>query len=151
MKTDLEKQTKMKDYYNNSSYYELAKDNNPEYFNRFNKYLSSNVFNIYYPKENELILDLGCGWGNVSFALLKKGFKVIGIDYAEKAIEFCKKTAKKLNLPDNVFFCREATNTKLKNDSVDVVYCADLVEHLYPEVYLEMLKEIKRILKKGGH
>jgi len=144
------RETKQINGFYNSLYYEEAKHNFADKKNRFNSYLIKNVLDIYSPGESEKILDVGCGWGNISIELLKRGLNVIGLDYSEKAIEICKKTAKKLGLDDAGFICENATKTKFENMSFDVIYCADLVEHLYPDDFFALLGEAKRILKMGG-
>jgi len=55
-----------------------------------------------------------------------------------------------LNLDESKFICRDATDTKFEPNSFDVVFAADLVEHLFPEVYLNLVKEVYKILKHGG-
>ena len=54
------------------------------------------------------------------------------------------------SLDSSKFVCRDAIDTGLQSESFNVVFCGDLVEHLYPKVYEELLKEIYRILKKDG-
>jgi len=149
MNQDKIKQQQMKSYYNNT-FYESIPHSFADRETRFNQYMVKNVLSIYYPKKHEKIIDLGCGWGNISLALQKRGFSVLGIDYSEDSINLCKKTAEKLDLDSSRFICRDATDTGLKSNSFDVVYCADLVEHLYPAVYDELLIEVYRLLKKGG-
>lgn len=148
--TDRLKQESMKEYYDNTDYYERAKNNFADKPNRFNLYTVKNALAIYFPKKDEKIIDIGCGWGNISLALQKRGFDVIGLDYSKKSIEICKNTAKKLSLDSEKFIFANATDTKLRTESFDVAYCCDFVEHLYPKVYEDFLKEIYRILKKNG-
>jgi 2-polyprenyl-3-methyl-5-hydroxy-6-metoxy-1,4-benzoquinol methylase len=40
-------------------------------------------------------LDIGCGEGYYSIYLASKGFKVLGIDFSERAIKYAKENAKK--------------------------------------------------------
>ena len=75
---------------------------NSEYYNHFNtednhwwfigqRKILTNVFEKYVNKnENLKIVDAGCGTGRNIIELQKYG-EVIGIDYSETAIEFCKK------------------------------------------------------------
>ena len=150
MEEDELKQEKMKEYYDNSDYFNGARYNFADEKGGFNEYITRNVLKIYYPNKDEKILDIGCGWGNISIALQKEKFDMTSLDYSLEAIKLCKDTAKKLNLDSTKFICRDATNTGLESGSVDVVFCGDLVEHLYPKVYEELLRETYRILRKGG-
>ena len=147
---DIKKQEAMRKYYNKSDYYERTRNNFADKKNRFNKYMVKNAFSIYYPKKEEKIIDLGCGWGNISLALQSENFDVTGLDYSLKSVEICKKTALKMGFDPNKFICADATNTGLKKNSFDVAYCCDLVEHLYPEIHNKLISEARRILKKGG-
>lgn len=149
-KEDIFKQEEMRNYYDTSKYYENHKRNFADQKNRFKEYFLRNVFNIYYPQKNEKILDIGCGWGNLSLALQKRRFDVTGLDYSRKSIEVCKNTARLFNLDESKFICRDATDTKFDPNAFDVVFAADLVEHLFPEVYLNLVKEVYNILKNGG-
>lgn len=143
-------QEEMRKYYNNSSYYKDCEHNFVDNKTKFNQYMIRNVLKIYYPLKGDRIIDIGCGWGNISLKLQKEGFNVIGIDYSKTSIDICKRSARKQGLDENRFFCRDAANTLLSSNAFDVVYCSDLVEHLYPDVYISFVKEVYRILKKGG-
>lgn len=50
------------------------------------------VFFLINPSAGEKILDVGCGRGELTYALSKSGADVIGIDYSEAAIGIAKKT-----------------------------------------------------------
>jgi len=148
---DVKKQEQMKDYYDSSEYYKNKDQNFADRDNRFKRQLFKNVLSIYQPTKNELILDCGCGWGNISLEFQKQGFNITGLDYSEKSIDICIKTAEKLGLDNNKFICADATDTKMSENTYDVIICADLVEHLYPDIYLSLVREMHRILKPGGH
>jgi len=91
----------------------------------------------------EPILDVGCGDGIFSEILLGKGKQIIGVDFDEIALKEAKKRKvyKKLikcdakNLPFSAnFFASVLANSSLEH-----------IENLEP-----VLKEIYRVLKKGG-
>lgn len=92
------------------------------------------------------MLDIGCGGGITTESLqyYYPKMQYFGCDVSEKAIEYAKKFGsgkvkydvlknKKLPYNDNVF---------------DVCICLDVMEHV-PDVDF-FLKEVKRVLKKGG-
>ena len=107
------------------------------------------VFEIYKPEKGQKVLDLGCGVGIFSLELAKMDVQVVGLDYSEESINICRKLSDGLNIPVE-FTLADATSTGLPSSTFDVVYCADLVEHLYPEVFGRLIGETKRILKVGG-
>ena len=86
----------------------------------------------------------------MSLHLQKKGFDVTGVDYSQKSIDICKRIAKKYKLDDTTFLYRDATDTGLESSSFDVAYCTDIVEHLYPDIYIKLFEESRRLLKVGG-
>lgn len=87
--------------------------------------------------KNLKILDLGCGSGYVGESLTK-GNKVIFLDSSEEEI----KDIKGLKLVG------DALNLPFKNESFDLVLCADVLEHIKNDGMV--LKNIYNILKKGG-
>lgn len=91
------------------------------------------------------IIDLGCGHGKFMMEI-KKRFnpdKLKGIDYSKKEIE----EARRYGLDVNWGNFEEKINEK--NESYNVAYAAELIEHLYnPDLFLA---ETNRILKMGGY
>jgi 2-polyprenyl-3-methyl-5-hydroxy-6-metoxy-1,4-benzoquinol methylase len=147
---DFEKQDKLKEFYDSGDYYSSRKENFADRASRFNRNMVKNVLAIYCASKKEKALDVGCGWGNISLALQKRGVDVTGLDYSEESVRICRESAKNLGLNPEKFVCRDAANTGFEPSSFDAIYCADLVEHVFPEVYLSMIQEFHRILKRGG-
>lgn len=85
-------------------------------------------------KRDWLVLDIGCRWGR-DLNILRKGFgvKALGIDL--------KKYNNDMILSDARFFC-------FKDNSFDAII--SIVTLPYIEQELNVLKEIKRLLKPGG-
>ncbi len=50
------------------------------------------VFYLVNPSKDEKILDIGCGRGELTYALAATGADVIGVDYSEAAIKIAQKT-----------------------------------------------------------
>ncbi len=93
------------------------------------------------------ILDLGCGTGNDTLYLTEKGYSVIACDYAKEALECIKKyipTAQPM-------YVDIAKKLPFKNSEFQIII-ADLSLHYFDhETTIEIMKEIKRILKTGGY
>src|SRR3989344_5980541 len=94
---------------------------------------------------NSNFLDLGCGYGKF-LAFIKKRFpnlKVKGIDYSKKEISIAKKSGL------DVKWCNFETGINENDNSFDIVYSGEVIEHLYnPDIFLS---EVSRILKKNGY
>lgn len=88
-------------------------------------------------RRGDKILDIGAGDGYL-LELLDKKFKDIvtfGVDPEPKAKKVKKGVIEKLPFPD---------------DSIDIVICTDVVEHLTDSQLHKGIKEINRVLKQGG-
>tara|TARA_Y100000310_G_scaffold337606_1_gene425133 strand:- start:1324 stop:2052 length:729 start_codon:yes stop_codon:yes gene_type:complete len=93
-------------------------------------------------KNYEKVLDLGCGVGS-NFGMLKKYSKsVVGIDYFDKALDYCKGKGY------DEIKQMSAENLTFKDNSFDLVLCSDVLEHIEHDD--KALSEIKRVLKPGG-
>lgn len=92
-------------------------------------------------KENAIVLDIGCGSGELLFFLKKHGFHVYGVGTSGKAANY----GNKYGL--NILNC-DFTDTNFPSDFFDIIVINQVLEHLYSPY--KTLKEINRIIKKGG-
>lgn len=94
------------------------------------------------------ILDLCCGNGFLSFWLEKRtSKKVYGIDIADGFVKVA--NAYKVKKGYNTqFLITDAENTGFRSNSFDIILILDALHH-FPDS-TDVLKEIYRILKKGG-
>jgi 2-polyprenyl-3-methyl-5-hydroxy-6-metoxy-1,4-benzoquinol methylase len=91
------------------------------------------------------VLDLGCGSGRASRLLADAGKMVVGLDISSRALR--KATARAFDGIGYVMGSCETT-FPLQSESVDAVFCADVIEHLLnPQV---TIAECNRVLKPGG-
>jgi 2-polyprenyl-3-methyl-5-hydroxy-6-metoxy-1,4-benzoquinol methylase/GNAT superfamily N-acetyltransferase len=102
---------------------------------------------------NDRILDVGCGMGRHTIELSKRGFDVIGIDYASSLIDSAKNKANEENVTCK-FICGDITNPQqlFSNQSFDVILCLYDVVGSYADdtKNLQILKNISHLLKDGG-
>ncbi|NJE08733.1 class I SAM-dependent methyltransferase [Thermococcus sp. M39] len=88
-------------------------------------------------------LDLGCGTGNYTIELYKRGFDVIGVDLSQEMLRIAK-----AKIPNVLFIRADAYNLPFKKEVFDLVLSVTMFEFIYePE---KVLNEIHRVLKPGG-
>ena len=89
--------------------------------------------------QDQLLVDLGSGLGGYSLLFQQQGARVISLDLM----------ADKIRLQgDYQAVSASAQAVPLASDSVDVIFCASLIEHVPDPA--EALREIRRILVPGG-
>ena len=124
-----------KEYWNKVS--ETKQFSTPFQIDEFSKYV----------KKDDVILDVGCGYGRTLNELYTKGYKnLIGIDFSKGMIE----RAKKIN--SDIDF-RVMNNSKIDfpDNSVDSVILLAVLTCIVEDKEQEYLvSEIYRVLKKGG-
>ena len=94
------------------------------------------------------VLDIGCNDGTFSKIIFEKtkAEKLVGIDLAGKSIDWANKHLKRSGIN---FLVGDAQNLKYKSNFFDAVFCLEVLEHV--EDPLKTLREIKRVMKKGGY
>lgn len=106
------------------------------------------VYNLVNPSQKDRILDIGCGRGELAYALAASGAEVTGVDYSEAAIK----------IADRVFGGKvknlkyvQADIMKMENmDAYDKVVMSDVVEHIEQDFLEEIFEKISRTLGVQG-
>lgn len=133
------------------NYYSKTPPYKGNYFSQTN---GANVINIF-KKNNDLknpvILDFGGGKGFM-FEHTKKyfnNFKYYNSDFSKDSVE-----ASILRLNNNIEFMGaihiDRLPLELDNNSVDIIYLIEVIEHLNDQYLESTLKEISRLLKTNG-
>jgi len=93
------------------------------------------------------VLDYGCGIGNVAEKVINfKPKKLVAIDVSGESIKKAKsETKSKENKID--YRVENCENSNLTSDAFDIIYGSGILHHLNLN---KSLKELSRILKKGG-
>ncbi|MEK6906444.1 MAG: class I SAM-dependent methyltransferase [Nanoarchaeota archaeon] len=93
------------------------------------------------------VLDFGAGSGILMPSLSKNFREVYSLDLDTTSLKYLKKK----NNFNNVKIIKGNKNNKLpfKKDFFDIIFAADVLEHFKES--LEIQKEFKRVLKKGGY
>ena len=93
------------------------------------------------------IIDLGCGSGNDTLYLVERGKEVIPCDYSSNAIQNIKKNFPEVERTE----CFDMTKGLPFEDNFTNLIICDLSLHYFKEkTTLEILEEIKRVLKPSG-
>ncbi len=99
-----------------------------------------------YTRDGDTVLDLGCGNGRLYQIFADLQVRYVGIDQSEELIALAKK-----KFPEARFLVGNMLDTRVTEQSVDVVYCIAAFQHIpTTELRLQVLREIKRVLKPGG-
>ena len=105
------------------------------------------TYTLVNPQSGERILDVGCGRGELTYALSRTGANVVGIDYSKDAIQIATST---YPLEDNCqFICNDIF--KMSNsDTFDKIVMADIVEHIEQDILEEIFFKIASLLRPHG-
>lgn len=88
------------------------------------KYAEQEFLSLVEPKEDEIILDAGCGLGDSIIHLTDKVKKIYGVDYSEEIVKRAISRLTKLNKTNNVEICvGDATNLGFRDNYFDKVIC----------------------------
>ena len=110
-------------------------------------YILDKLVNMLDKRNNQTILDLGCGNGSLATALLQQGFNVYGTDASEKGIAI----ANQIN--PGRFAIQDLSSDDLPSElaeiSFDTIISTEVIEHLYdPRKFIDFAK--RTLLKNGG-
>jgi len=95
--------------------------------------------------EGSLVLDLGCGAGTYSRFLVKRGFQVIGMDYAPAVV----KAARKRSVAgEDEYLCGDIYRLPFADNVFDHVVCIGVFQSLND--HRRALCEIRRVLVGKG-
>lgn len=98
--------------------------------------------------QNKKLLDLGFGGGNNLIYLLKKGFNCYGCEISSSSLKLTKRKLDNLNLSAELRLLKD--RLPYADHFFDVVICWHVLYYNDQNSLNIMIKEIKRVLKKGG-
>ncbi len=101
---------------------------------------------------NYVALDIGCGRGELVFALARLGLHyVVGIDLSQDSVNIsCQVCEQQIRNGQAIIRKMSATELEFNDETFDVVYMTDIVEHLDNFNLKKAISEAYRVLKPGG-
>lgn len=94
------------------------------------------------------VLEVGCGVGIDLVRFAKEGARVTGVDLSQTAIDLAKKNFAQ-NGQKGDFRVMDGEHLQFEDNQFDMVYAHGVLQ--YTENAVQMINEIKRVLKPGGH
>lgn len=138
------------EWYDSSTYFDDGTAHLTDLRSAFQRYRIDNVLAIATPKPTDRVVDLGCGWGTFEWVLGGKVREIVGVDFSARSVEICNQRLAEEGTPGVRFVQADAGDTGLAGGEFDVVICADLFEHLYPDDSARVAREAFRLLRPGG-
>ena len=139
-----------REYYDRSGYFEKNAQHLLDTNSPFQRYRRREVLALCGDVSGSRVVDLGCGWGTISFALAERAREVVGVDFAETSVRICRSRHDVAWLTGLSFVQADARSTGLSGGTWDLVVAADLIEHLSPQDTSDVYAEAYRILRPGG-
>src|SRR6266571_6501490 len=116
---------------------------------KFNDHMLDRVMAYLNLPSNALFLDAGCGIGDHSLRIAKKGYRCIGVDLSECILEKAERKIETSGLRSKVaFICQGLENLSFKDNTFDAVYCRGVLMHI-PN-FSKALSHLCRVLKPRG-
>lgn len=120
-------------------------------YSEFYIFLSAETLNrILKPFEDGLILDVATGTGRSLLPLLKKGYKVIGIDLTEAMLAIAKDKARETLDMDVNLIQGDALCLPFRDNSFDALVCTRFIHIMPYKAQKLLISEMGRIVKPGG-
>ncbi len=101
-------------------------------------------------KKTDKVLDVGCGDGKLTSLMAPHVASITAVDNQKIALQFAKLITDQAQIKNIKWKQDDARNIKEADESFDVVTCFDMVEHVPQETAKKVIRELTRILKKGG-
>ena len=136
----------MEAYTSFAAVYDTFMDNIP--YEEWEKYLKSLLYE--YGVREGLVLELGCGTGNMTEILAQSGYDMIGVDNAEEMLEIAKEKRMKSGL-DILYLQQDMREFELYGTVKAIVSVCDSVNYILEEEELEeVFRLVNNYLDPGG-
>ena len=95
------------------------------------------------------VLEIGCGAGHMTAALVKRGFLVEGIDHAQAMVDLTLENARQKGIANRINVCTgDVHELSYEDQTFDLIIALGVIPWLHD--FKKALTEIKRVTKPGG-
>lgn len=102
------------------------------------------------PDQKAILFDVGCGEGRLLWEFEPYFANIIAIDPDAERIMNAQKTAEAKGLTNKISFQVATIDQVNLHNSVDVVLCSHVIQHVRTEYVSLLLKRVKEVLVPGG-
>jgi SAM-dependent methyltransferase len=109
-------------------------------------------FSIARVHAGQRVLDIGCGRGEIALHCAQRGALVWSVDYAPAALALAKEALQHTapEVRERIALIQaDARLLPFLDESMDVAFMLDVVEHLNPDELDRALQEVRRVLRPG--
>jgi len=103
------------------------------------------------PKDDDVVLDVGCGSGENIILLSKVVKKIIGVDFSEGMVKRAVERIKEHKIQNAECFVRDVTDLQFEDNSFDKVVCVSVLQYLDDKSCEKALSELIKVTKKRGY
>jgi 2-polyprenyl-3-methyl-5-hydroxy-6-metoxy-1,4-benzoquinol methylase len=101
-------------------------------------------------EKTEVVLDIGCGAGDLVCEIASKGIDAIGVDFAKEMIEIAEDNAREIQQGKARFDCCSIFDFQFDPDKYDVISANGFIEYISYRELDQLLDLCWNALKKGG-
>jgi len=117
---------------------------------KLNDLIMDRIMGCVRPPRGGKVLDAGCGIGDHTARIARRGYECVGIDISPSILQRADEKIRALGLSSRVrFVCQALEDLSLAGDVFDVVHCRGVLMHI-PD-WKAALKSLCGALKPGGH
>jgi SAM-dependent methyltransferase len=96
------------------------------------------------------VVDLGCGPGYLLEHLIRRGVACEGADLSKDSVHALKQRLSGNELFRGAKVCGDVIDVPYLDDTIDLLFFLEAIEHLLPEILSESLLRLSRTLAPGG-
>ncbi|MBA7489486.1 methylase [subsurface metagenome] len=129
--------------------YELIRGTPDLLSNQTKMFLTNKIFSALELRENDILVDAGCGVGDSTLLLHHHCQKIIGIDHAENLLRLTVQRSKSKEIA-RALICASISAIPLKDSITDKLICESVLQYIPEKSLREVMEGFRRITKDNG-